>query len=67
MSIGDPITATRVRVGIWIDRLYKNFNSIGGFSTINHLHYQIFDVRALSLTTPLEEPSQEGHVYISES
>ena len=26
------------------------FNSIGGFSTINHLHYQLFDLRALSLT-----------------
>ena len=26
------------------------FNSIGGFSTINHLHYQLFDVRAMSLT-----------------
>ena len=26
------------------------FNSIGAFSTINHLHYQLFDLRALSLT-----------------
>ena len=31
------------------------FNSIGGFSTINHLHYQLFDVRALKLTKPIAE------------
>jgi hypothetical protein len=31
------------------------FNSIGGFSTINHLHYQLFDVRALTLTVPIGE------------
>lgn len=43
------------------------FNSIGGFSTINHLHYQLFDVRALSLLKPEKEPLQESHVYMSEA
>jgi len=42
------------------------FNSIGGFSTINHLHYQIFDVSALSLTKA-DSSSQKRHLYSSEA
>jgi hypothetical protein len=52
------------------DHALVGFNSIGGFSTINHLHYQLFDVRAMSITAPVEHSDLTTasckHKYYSE-
>jgi hypothetical protein len=37
------------------EHLFVGFNSIGGFSTINHLHFQLFSTKFTSSRTDLIE------------
>jgi len=42
------------------------YNSAGAFSTINHLHFQLFDIQKIKETLPTSFTAKPGHQLYQE-